>query len=140
MSAIDLLDIAPSGGESVAVPGGELTVAGLDVRALIRLLARFPELRSLLAGGDTALETLAAVAPQAVAAAIAAAAGHPGDDAREAAAARLPLGTQADLLAAIMRQTMPRGLRPFVAALGALAADPMATDAASAPSPPQSTN
>jgi hypothetical protein len=55
-----------------------------------------------------------------VAAIIAAGCGYPGDDKAEAIAAKLPLDSQTDFLAAILRLTLPKGIGPFVNKLTAL--------------------
>jgi hypothetical protein len=71
----------------------------------------------------------------AVAAIIAAGCGYPGDEKAEAVAGRLSIDAQADLLAAILRLTLPAGLGPFVEKLtvlgGILDAAPSATALAS---------
>ena len=57
---------------------------------------------------------------EAVAALLAAGCGYPGDEKAETVAASLPINLQADLLAAVMRMTLPHGLGPFVEKLTAL--------------------
>lgn len=56
----------------------------------------------------------------AVAAIIAAGCGYPADEKAEAVAGNLSLDAQADLLAAILRLTVPRGIGSFVEKLTAL--------------------
>jgi hypothetical protein len=64
---------------------------------------------------------LIALGGEAVAAIIAAGCGYPGDEKAEAIAGSLSLDAQADLLAAVLRLTLPRGIGPFVAKLTGLA-------------------
>jgi hypothetical protein len=54
------------------------------------------------------------VGGDAIAAIIAAGCGYPGDDQAEAVAGKLSLDAQADLLASILRLTLPKGIGPFV--------------------------
>ena len=101
------------------------------------LLARFPDLRKLFAGRDVGMEELLAIGGDLVAAIIAAGTGAPGDPAAEAAAGRLGIDEQADLLAAILRVTLPKGVGPFVEKLLALGA---ALDAGSVGTVPATTS
>lgn len=114
-----LLDIAPPG-ETVPVGGAEVAVTGVSARGVAVLLQRFPELRALFAGRTPDAARLAALGPDIVAAIIAAGTGSPGVARAEAVADRLPADTQIELLAAILRVTMPRGPGPLVERLGAL--------------------
>jgi hypothetical protein len=116
---VGLLDIAPSV-ETVDVQGASVAVHGVSAKGLAHLLGRFPELRKLMTGQEVETEHLMAIGGDAVAAIIAAGCGYPGDDAAEAIACKLSLDTQADLLAAILRLTLPRGIGPFVEKLTAL--------------------
>jgi hypothetical protein len=120
-----LLDIVPatekvrvaSGGKTLTIECSGITVAGVAV-----LLGRFPALREMMSGSGVATDpqSLVATAPEAVAAILAAGTGHAGDAAHEAAAGLLPVDTQLDLLAAIMRLTLPQGIGPFVEKLTGL--------------------
>jgi len=119
---VSLLDIAPLT-ECVAIGSQALTVAGVSAKGIVALLARFPQLQALVAGGDLAAGTNRfGLGADAVAAVIAAGCGHPGDAQAEAVAASLPVDAQADLLTAIVRLTMPAGIGPFVEKLSALGA------------------
>ena len=71
----------------------------------------------------------------AVAAIIAAGCGYPADDKAESVAARLSLDAQADLLAVILRLTLPKGVGPFVEKLTALGGTLHADDAQSGTEP-----
>jgi hypothetical protein len=62
-------------------------------------------------------DSIVAVAPEAIAAIIAAGCGYPGLIKAIERAAKLPVGTQAALLDAIIELTMPDGVGPFVEAL-----------------------
>ena len=61
-----------------------------------------------------------AIGGDAVAAIIAAGCGYPGDEKAEVVAGQLSLDAQADLLASILRLTLPKGIGPFVEKLTAL--------------------
>ncbi len=114
-----LVDIAAIT-EKVTVAGTEIEVPGVSAAGVASLLARFPELRKLMSGVEVAPEDLLKVGPAALAAILAAGTGAPGDEAAEAVAAKLPVGQQTKILAAILRVTLPGGLGPFVEELGAL--------------------
>jgi len=114
-----LLDIAPRV-SAVPVAGGEVDVCGVSVRGIAHLLAKFPALQSLLSGRQVDAEKLIAVAPDAIAAIIAAGCGQPGDAEAEAVADRLPIEDQAALISAILKLTMPKGVGPFVEMLNGL--------------------
>jgi len=121
---VGLVDIAPVT-TAVTIRGQEVTVTGISARGIALLLARFPELRALMTGREVALDELLKLGGDVVAAIIAAGTGTPGDAQAEAAADNLTLEEQADLIAAIVELTMPRGLGPLVdrlSRLGLLAA------------------
>lgn len=132
-----LVDIAAIT-EKVTIAGTEVEVPGVSAAGVAVLLSRFPELRKLMSGIEVSAEDLLKVGPDALAAILAAGTGEPGNEKAEAAAARLTLGDQADLLAAILRVTLPGGLDPFVEKLTGLgllmAPDKAADKAAGAPS------
>ncbi len=116
---IGLIDIAPAI-ETVDVQGASVTVHGVSAKGLALLLGRFPELRKLMTGQEVQAEQLMAMGGDAVSAIIAAGCGYPGDEAAESIAGKLSLDSQADLLGAILRLTLPRGVGPFVEKLTAL--------------------
>lgn len=115
---VGLVDLAPSV-ETVSVQEKAVNVHGISAKGLAHLLGRFPELRKLMTGHEVGAEQLLAVGGDAVAGIIAAGCGQPGDEKAEAIATNLPIDTQADFLAAILRLTLPRGIGPFVANLPA---------------------
>ena len=114
-----LVDIAAVT-EKVTVAGTEIDVPGVSAAGVAALLVRFPELRKMMSGVEVTPEDLLKAGPGALAAILAAGTGAPGDVEAEAAAARLPLGDQTDLLAAILRVTLPGGIDPFVEKLAGL--------------------
>jgi hypothetical protein len=97
-----------------------VAVHGISAKGLTHLLARFSELRKLMTDQEVKTEQLMEMGSDAVAAVIAAGCGYPGDETAEAVANKLSLDAQADLLAAILRLTLPRGIGPFVEKLTAL--------------------
>lgn len=117
---VGLIEIAPAT-ETIQAQGKPVTVHGVSAKGLAHLLARFPELRKLMTGQEVEVDQILAMGGDAVAAIIAAGCGYPGDDAAEAIAGNLSLDIQADLLAAILRLTLPRGIGPFVEKLTGLA-------------------
>ncbi|RWO35919.1 MAG: hypothetical protein EOS11_33305 [Mesorhizobium sp.] len=111
----DLLSIAPLT-ETVPVRGAGAIICGVPVKAIARLLARFPDLRKMWATGKWDVDQLLGMSDEVIAALIAA--GCSNID--EANADNLALDEKAELLAAIVRVTMPRGPGPFMATLTAL--------------------
>ncbi|TPN53987.1 hypothetical protein [Mesorhizobium sp. B1-1-7] len=111
----DLLSIAPLT-ETVPVRGVAAVVRGVAVQSIADLLARFPDLRKMWASGQWDYAKLLGMTDEILAAVVSA--GVEGLD--EANAANLALDEKAELLAAILRVTMPRGPAPFAASLTAL--------------------
>ena len=117
---VGLIDIAPSV-ETIDVSGAAVAIHGVSAKGVrAHLLGRFPELRMLMTGQNVEADQLMAMGGDAVAAIIAAGCGYPGDEKAETVAGSLAVAAQADLLAAIMRVTLPAGLGPFVEKLTAL--------------------
>ena len=116
---VGLVDIAPIT-SSVTIRGQDITITGVSARGIASLLARFPALRALVTGREVALDELLKLGGDVIAAIIVAGTGTPGDTQAEAAADSLTLEEQADLLAAIVELTMPRGLGPLVEKLSRL--------------------
>ena len=116
---VGLIDIAPKI-ETIDVQGASVAVHGISAKGVAHLLGRFTELRMLMTGQEVQTEHLMTMGGDAVAAIISAGCGYPGDEKAEAVAGRLSIDAQADLLAAILRLTLPVGLGPFVEKLTAL--------------------
>jgi hypothetical protein len=114
-----LLDIAPAS-ETVTVRGTAVDVTGVSAHGFVGLMQRFPELRKYMTGVEVTVPEIMAIAGDAVAAIIAAGTGAPGDAKTEAVAARLSADDQATMLAAILRQTFPKGVGPFAKKLEGL--------------------
>lgn len=110
-----LLDLAPSQ-KTVTIGTTAVPVKGVSAKGIVYIMGRFPEARMLMTGKavDVTPESLMKLAPEALAAIIAAGLGFPGDEAQEDAAAALPLEAQVDLIEAIAAVTMPKGVAPFV--------------------------
>jgi hypothetical protein len=122
---VGLLDIAPLT-ETVTVRDQSIEVTGVSAKGVAQLLLRFPELRALISGRDVGIDQLLALGGDIVAAVIAAGCGQAGDARAEAAAGYLGLDDQAELLAAIMKLTMPQGIGPFVDKLSRMGLNPVA--------------
>jgi hypothetical protein len=118
---VGLLDIAPLT-EKVTVGGKQIEVFGVSAAGVASLIAHFPEIKKLMAGKELDVQSLLAMSGDAIAAIIAAGCGFPGDEQQQKAAGRLTIEVQADLLAAIIKVTLPNGIGPFVAKLQALGA------------------
>ena len=114
---ISLIDIVPQT-RTVQLASGEIALRGLGLRQIAELLVRFPTLRSLLVfDGELALDvdTLIRVAPDAIGAIVAEAAGQP--EAADTVADGLPLDDIAECLLAVIDLTMPNGPSPFLGRL-----------------------
>jgi hypothetical protein len=116
---VGLIDIVPRA-ETVDMQGTPITVHGISAKGIAHLLGRFPELRKLMTGQEVETGELMTMGGDAVAAIIAAGCGYPGDEKAEVVAGSLSIDAQADLLAAVLRLTLPVGLGPFVEKLTAL--------------------
>lgn len=122
---VGLLDIAPVA-ETVDIEGQPVSVTGVSVEGIAYLLQRFPhfaQLQSLMGGGSnqTDLTTvLFSLGPQVIASIIAAGCGYPNDDEAVKKAAGLNVQAQADLLDAVLRKTLTKGLDPFVERLNSI--------------------
>jgi hypothetical protein len=114
-----LLDIVPAS-SSVDVGGVSVAVSGVTAKGIASLLGRFPEIQGALTGDGITADKIIALAPDAVAAIIAAGCGAAGNADHEAAAAGLPVGAQVDFLSAIITATLPRGVGPLVDQVKAL--------------------
>jgi hypothetical protein len=123
---VGLLDIAPIG-VTVDVEGQKVTVTGISAEGIAHLLQEYPaalNLRNLISNeeSDTGLVAkLLSLGPGVVASVIAAGCGNPGNHEAIKVAAGFPLMAQVDLLDAILRKTLSRGLIPFVERLNSIA-------------------
>lgn len=118
---VSLLDIADTK-KTVPIRGKEIPVNGISAEGIAHLLAAFPDLRKLMGGKSEEVtpDALMQFAPRAVAVAIASGTGLSGSKEGEAAAAKLSIGEQVELLAAIIDMTFPQGFGPFVERLDSL--------------------
>lgn len=119
---VSLVDIAPIG-EGVSIRGQNIECKGISAEGIARLIVRFPEMRALMSGRALELspDRLLVLVPAAIGAIIAEGCGD-GSEAHEAAANRLAVGEQMDLLEAIIKMTLPGGVGPFVEKLERLMA------------------
>lgn len=116
----DLLDIAPSTAiEVVKIEGLRVNVRGVSVDGIASIVARFPEVRSLVSGGvgDSLIPRLIEGCGAAIGPIIAAGCGHLADEIYEQHAAKLLPEYQLKLLKAIFGLTFPNGIGSFVEAL-----------------------
>lgn len=119
-----LLDIGPLT-EEVPVGKASLTVSGLSAEDLFHLIAKYPDLRSLMdptEGATVSPDKLLSFAPVAVSEAAACATGERGNDKAAEAFRRLGVATQLSIINAVLRLTFPEGAGPFVVQLKALTA------------------
>lgn len=108
---LSLADIAAMA-KDVPVGTSFITVSGISARDALAIFRRFPKLAALMDGFS--LGTFLEVAPEAAAAIIAASCGKIGDEADEAAAAKLGIELQYDILETIGGLTFKNGFGPFV--------------------------
>ena len=113
---VGLIDIAPSF-ERVQVRGTEIDITGVSASGVAALFGRFPELRQAISGREVEVENLMQMGGSLVAAIIAAGTGALGDAKAEEIADTLSIDEQADLLLAIIRVTLPKGVGSFVGKL-----------------------
>jgi len=118
----DLLDIAPSTAvEVVKIDGQRIIVRGVSVDAIASIVARFPELKSLVNGeGGDIVSRLIAGCGVAIGPIIAAGCGHLGDEEYERRAATLLPEQQIKFIKAIFGLTFPNGIGSFVQELTSL--------------------
>ena len=113
---VGLIDIVPVD-EKVVVRGKPVSVSGVSVEGIGRLLFRFPELRKMAETGKWNADELLTLSDDIVCAILAAGTGMPGNVKAEAGARNLSVGEKAALIAAVIRVTMPQGVGPFTTAL-----------------------
>jgi hypothetical protein len=122
----DLLDIAPSAAVAVVeIDGKPITVRGLSLDAIASIIARFPELKSLIKDGfdDDLIPRLILGCGASVGPIIAAGCGHLADEAYERMNL-LPLH-QVRFLKVILGLSFPNGVGSFVEELTGLMRDLM---------------
>lgn len=119
-AGLKLTDLAP---QSKTVPIGDqsLTVHGISAKTGLEIVKRFPGVLGMVTGEKFDLAKFIAVAPDAVAAIIAAAAGQLGNATAEEVAAGLGLEYQMDILEAVGGMTFTKGFAPFAQRIMALA-------------------
>ncbi len=117
---LNLTDLAPMH-EDVPIGESFIRVHGISAKAGLDIFKRFPKILGMMTGDGFSLTTFLTVAPDAVAAIIATAAGDPGDKTAEEAASNLGLETQFDILEAVGRLTFTKGFGPFAERIMALA-------------------
>lgn len=110
---VGLIDIAPSA-ETVSIRGQDVDVYGVSAEGVARLFSRFPELRKVFSGREVPVEEIIGMGGDIVSAIIAAGTGASGNAEAEEVARKLSIDEQVDLLSAILRVTLPKGVRPFV--------------------------
>lgn len=133
-SLLEITNVA----RAVPIGGQQVPVYGISAEALAQLLVVFPEIGKAFAGMNVDRDMMVKLAPAALAAVIAAGTGHAGEVEHEAAARKLGVGDQLDLIDEIMRLTFPRGIGPFVKkleGLGLLAGVEAVQEASPPPSP-----
>ena len=111
-----LLEIATVA-RQVDVRGLKIDVYGVSAQGIVELMVRFPEVGKAFSGVEPDTAALMKLAPQALAAFIAAGCGQPGSVELEEVAAKLGVGEQTELVEEIVRLTFPRGIGPFVESL-----------------------
>lgn len=110
---VSLVDLVPQP-VAVEVNGKTVTVKGLAVRDIGALLVRFPALMALFSSSASfSIENLVKSDDDAAGAIIAAGCGEAGNPDAEAAAGRLPVSVQAELLEAVLKASMTKGAGPF---------------------------
>jgi hypothetical protein len=113
---VHLHDVVPAQVRvTIALADGEqeVDVRGLTFQDISDLIARFPDVLSSLKDGFDA-SVILKMGPVVVAAVMAYGCGAANDTKVEAILSQLPLGTQVEILTAIMNQTAPKGAGPFV--------------------------
>ncbi len=112
-----LTELAP-GSRTVTVRGQPITITGIGVSGIAMLVSRFKNLGPTLLKTETITpEQIIALGPEVAHAVLAAGCGEPGSAKAEAAAATIGVAKQLEVLLAIIEETMPDGVDPFVQGL-----------------------
>lgn len=98
----------------------EIEIHGISAEGFINLLTKYPVLMKAMSGGTPDTAEIMKVAPEAVAAFIAAGCGYTNDAKAIKVAASLGVNAQLDLASEIIKATFPSGVGPFVARLEGL--------------------
>jgi len=115
-----LVDIGPMY-EEVDIGSAKIEVSGITAEGAFHLLRRFPEIRKAMSGVSVDVEELMGLGPEIISAVIAAGIGFPNDKVQEAAARKLSIGHQVDVVSAILRVSFPKGLGALVQQVDRLA-------------------
>lgn len=116
---LNLADLAPMS-EDVAIGDNFLTVHGISAKDGLSIFQRYPKIVGMVSKEGFNIGTFLSVAPDAVAAIIAASTGDLGNEKAEEAAGHLTVETQFDILEAVGRLTFSKGFAPFAQRLIAL--------------------
>lgn len=116
MKKVDLLDIVPSVEVVKIDDEHEIELRGVSVPRMASIIGRFPALESIIRGslGDDLIPRLILGCAASIGPIIAAATGHPDDEAYERAATDLVAHQQVKFLKAIFKISFPNGLGSFV--------------------------
>ena len=117
---LNLADLAPMS-EDVTVGDSYITVHGISAKVGFEIFTRFPKILGMIGGDGFNLGAFLSVAPDAVAAIIAASTHELGNEVAEENASNLSVETQFDILEAVGRLTFTKGFAPFVERIMALA-------------------
>jgi hypothetical protein len=120
MARVSLGDVIEFGAEVELGDGNTALAYGISLDDALILIDKFPELKVFALEGIDAVKALTPeqifkVAPNAIAAIIAAGNGMAGNATAEQNARRMPLQAQFDFLDKILERTMPDGPDPFLA-------------------------
>jgi len=117
---LNLTDLAPMS-KDIPVGDSYLTVQGISAKTGLEIIKRFPKILGMVTGEKFDLGAFVTVAPDAVAAIIAAAVGQLGDKEAEERASEIGFEYQMDLLEAVGGMTFTKGFAPFAQRIMTLA-------------------
>lgn len=131
---VGLLDIGKLT-RTVSIRGKDIPVSGIKAITFLSLLDRFKDLQNAMAGQKMNLSPaeILKLAPEVVAAIIAAGLGYPNDKDQEAAALDLLPGEQVDALVAILEVSIGGETGPFGEKLKRLGLDKLLASTGTAP-------